>query len=147
MADGPSLQISIGGSPLAIIDGKVYALLMPGADEPANWTASSGPVIVFTDQSSGRNLIVPSTDTGTQAAAMPPTVFNAVLAWQVAKLDGNGDPAPVTEVTESGYYTLQAVGTDQFLSRNQVEDYSIRPKAVVLQGSDNRWGPAVIQVT
>lgn len=146
MADGPSLQISIGGGPLAIIDGKVYALLMPGADEPARWTASSGPEIIFTDQSSGRDLIAPSTDTDTQAAAMPPKVFNPVRAWRVAKLDSNGDPVPVTQVTESGFYTLQAVGTDQFLSRRQFEDYSIRPKAVVLQDSDNRWGPAVIQV-
>ncbi len=29
MADSPLLEISIGGGPLAIIDGKIYALLMP----------------------------------------------------------------------------------------------------------------------
>jgi hypothetical protein len=60
---------------------------------------------------------------------MPPRVFNPVRAWQVARLNVNGDPVPVTQVTESGFYTLQAVDTDQFLSRRQFEDYSIRPKA------------------
>ncbi len=40
MADGLNLQISIGGSPLTIIDGQIYALLMPDMADPATWTAA-----------------------------------------------------------------------------------------------------------
>ena len=148
MADSPLLEISIGSGPLAIIDGKIYALLMPGADQPARWTAASGELIRFTDQGSGGMLSVPSTTDGMQAVTYSPGEYlpGVVTRWRVAKLDANGNPAPVTEVTQNGFYTLQAPDSDLFLSRNQVEDYSIRPKPAVLQGPDNRWGPVIIQV-
>ena len=148
MTDSPLLEISIGGGPLAIIDGKIYALPMPGVDQPAQWTAASGELIRFTDQGSGRMLSVPSTMDGMQAVTYSPGEYlpGVVTRWRVAKLDANGDPAPVTEVTQNGFYTLQAPDSDLFLSRNQFEDYSIRPKPAVLQGPDNRWGPVIIQV-
>lgn len=139
MADSTAFQISIGGAPLTIIDGSVYALLMPDMAEPATWTATSGPQIQFTDQQSGRILGVPDTDQGTQATVTPPRVFAPVLAWSVAMLDNDGNPTPVTEISQSGFYTLQAQGTDLLLSRNEIEDYSIRPKRVGLQSADTRW--------
>jgi hypothetical protein len=148
MADSPLLEISIGGGPLAIIDGKIYALLMPDADQPARWTAASGELIRFTDQGSGQMLSVPSTTGGTQAVTYTPGEYlpGVVTRWQVAQIDADGNPTPVTDVTESGFYTLQAPDSDLFLSRNPVEDYSIRPKPAVLQDPDNRWGPVIIQV-
>jgi hypothetical protein len=148
MADSPLLEISIGGGPLAIIDGQIYALLMPDGGQPVQWTAASGKLIRFTDQGSGQMLSVPSTTEGTQAVTYTPGEYlsGVVTRWQVAKIDADGDPTPVTDVTESGYYTLQAPDSNLFLSRNPIEDYSIRPKPAVLQGSDNRWGPVIIQV-
>jgi hypothetical protein len=148
MADSPLLRISVGGGPLAIIGGEIYALLTPGDDQPARWTADSGQLIRFIDQGSGKMLSVPSTTDGMQAVTYSPGEYlsGVVTRWQVAKLDDDGNPAPVTEVTQTGYYTLQAPDSDLFLSRNQVEDYSIRPKPAVLQGPDNRWGPVMIQV-
>ena len=139
MADSQNLQISIGGSPLTIIDGQIYALIVPDTGEPATWTATSGTLIQFTDQASGRILSVPAASAGTQAAATVPRVFAPVTTWIVAKLDDDGEPSPVTEVTESGFYTLQAPDTDLLLSRREVEDYSIRPKQVVLADSGTRW--------
>jgi hypothetical protein len=139
MADSQNLQISIGGSPLAIIDGQIYALLMPDMAEPATWTATSGALIQFTDQASGRILSVPDASEGIQAAATVPRVFAPVTAWEVARLDSDGNPSPVTEVTESGFYSLQAPDTDLLLARREVEDYSIRPKAAVLGNPDSRW--------
>ncbi len=139
MADSQNLQISIGGSPLAIIDGQIYALLVPDMTEPTTWTATTGPLIRFTEQGSGLVLSVPDTSAGTQATATVPQLFAPVTAWIVARLGTDGNPSPVTEVTQSGYYTLQAPDTDLLLSRREIEDYSIRPKAVVLANSDTRW--------
>ncbi len=51
----------------------------------------------------------------------------------------------MTEITESGFYTIQAPDTDLLLSRREIEDYSIRPKQVVLANSDTRW-QLIIQV-
>jgi hypothetical protein len=139
MADSQNLQISIGGSPLAIIDGQIYALLVPDMAETATWSATSGALIQFTDQTSGRLLSVPDVSAGTQAAATVRQVYAPVTAWMVAKLDDDGDPSPVTEVTQSGFYTLQAPNTELLLSRREVEDYSIRPKQAVLADPDTRW--------
>jgi hypothetical protein len=144
MADSQNLQISIGGSPLAIIDGLIYAMLVPDMAEAATWTATSGALIQFTDQASGRLLSVPDASAGTQAAATVPQLYAPVTAWTVAILDDDGDPSPVTEITQSGFYTIQAPGTELLLSRREVEDYSIRPKQVVLAEPDTRW-PLVIQ--
>jgi hypothetical protein len=139
MADSQNLQISIGGSPLTIIDGQIYALLIPDMGEPATWTATSGTLIQFTDRASGRILSVPDASEGIQAAATVRQVFAPVAAWIVARVDSDGNPSPVTEVTDSGFYSLQAPGTDLVLSRREVEDYSIRPKAAVLGNPDSRW--------
>jgi hypothetical protein len=148
MADSPLLEISIGGGPLAIIGGQIYALLMPDTAQPAQWTADSGPLIRFTDQASGKMLSVPSTTDGTQAVTYSPGDYlpGVVTRWQVAQIDADGNSTSVTAVTQSGFYTLQAPDSDLFLSRNQIEDYSIRPKPAVLQDPDNRWGPVIIQV-
>jgi hypothetical protein len=83
MADSQQLQISIGGSPLAILDGLVYALLMPEMAEPATWTATSGALIQFTDQASGRILSASDASAGTQVAATVPQIYAPVTAWIV----------------------------------------------------------------
>lgn len=151
MADGPLVQISIGGAPLAIMDGQIYALLMPDMAEPVSWAVSSAGdgTIQFTDQASGRLLSAPGTDPGTQATATVPKVFTPVGSWSLALLDDSGDPQPIKEPSQiaSGYYTVQAPGTGNYLSRRQIEDYSLRPKQVVLAeaDSDARW-QLIIQV-
>ena len=46
MADGQDLQISIGGSPLAIIDGLIYALIVPDLGGRARDLGTRWPLVI-----------------------------------------------------------------------------------------------------
>ena len=150
MTDSPLVQIMIKGSPVAIIDGKVYGIIM-GVPSPTTWiaTAADSGTIQFADQASGFVLSVPDTDAGTQAIAAPPGQSTACPAWTVTQYsDASGDNATqVTDITglASGYYTLEAPGTGEFLFRNRIEDYSIAPKRVALQEAGGQY-ELIIQV-
>ena len=144
MTDSPLVQIMIKGSPVAIIDGKVYGIII-GVPSPTTWiaTAADRGTIQFADQASGFVLSVPGTDAGTQAIAAPPGQSTACSAWTVTQYsDASGDDA--TQITDiagltSGYYTLEAPGTGEFLFRNRIEDYSIAPKRVALQEAGGQY--------
>jgi hypothetical protein len=148
----PLVQITIRGASAAIINNTVYAAII-NPPNATTWiaTAVSNGTIRFTDQASGLALSSPDTKTGTQAIVAPPGSGLPVTSWTVVQFsDDDGDDA--TSVTDpsqltSGYYTIQEPGTGEYLFRNRIEDYSIRPKVVALQPPDDSGAyELVIQV-
>lgn len=141
VADGPLVQLSIRGGDVVIINNSVFAAIV-APPNATTWVATpaGGGTIQFTDQASLQVLSVPDTDVGTQAVARPAIATPFGGSWIVTQYsDDSGDDAtPVTDPAEltSGFYTLQEPSTREFLSRNRIEDYSIRPKQVALQDAD-----------
>jgi hypothetical protein len=151
MADSALVQISIRGADAAIINNQVYAALI----QPPNattWIATpiGDGTIRFTDQASGLILGTPDTDPGTQAYVTTPGSGAAITSWTVRQYsdDIEDDPVAITDPTQltSGYYSLQAPGTGEYLYRNQIEDYSLIPKRIALQPPGLDQGPLIIQV-
>ena len=143
MADSPLVQLSIRGGDVAIINKSVFATIF-APPNAATWvvaTAVDGGTIRFADQASGLVLGVPNTDVGTQAVATPSGSGVAASSWIVTEYsDDSGDDAtPITDPAQltSGFYTLQEPGTQEFLSRNRIEDYSLTPKRIALQPVDS----------
>jgi hypothetical protein len=142
VAGSSLVQLSIRGGDVAIINKSVFAALM-SPPNATTWvaTAAGGGTIQFADQASGLVLGVPNTDVGTQAVATPSGSGAAASSWIVTEFsDDSGDDAtPITDPAEltSGFYTLQEPGTQEFLYRNRIEDYSLMPKRVALQNVDS----------
>ena len=152
MADSALVQISIRGADVAIISNQVYAALI-APPNATTWIATpiGDGTIQFADQASGLILSAPDTDPGTQAIAAPPGTGLAVSSWTVMQYgdDSEDDPAAITDPTQltSGYYSLQAPGTGEFLFRNQIEDRSLMPKRIALQPAGLDQGPLIIRVS
>jgi hypothetical protein len=130
----PLVQISIRGANVAIINGKVYAAIVPPPNA-ATWIVGQGPggTITFTDQASGFLLSVPATDLGTQAQASPTTAATAVTSWNLTEFsDEDGDDgSPVEDPAQlaSGFYSIQDPASGNYLFRNR--DRGLLPHAQV----------------
>jgi hypothetical protein len=151
MADSPLVQISIRGGNVGIVSNKIYAALVDGLPATTTWivTAADNGTLQFTDQASGLILGAPDTNVGTQAIAAAPAGI-AVASWSVTEFsdEDEDDPEPIKDPSQltTGYYTITEPSTGEFLFRNPVEDYSLRPKVVALQSADKDQGPLVIKV-
>jgi hypothetical protein len=152
MANGPLVQISIRGGNVGIVSNKIYAALLDGVPATTTWivTAADNGTLQFTDQASGLILGAPDTNVSTQAIAAAAGADIAVTSWSVTEFsdEDEDDPDPIKDPSRltTGYYAIQEPSTGEFLFRNQVEDYSLRPKVVALQPADQDQGPLVIKV-
>jgi hypothetical protein len=145
------VQISIRGGNVGIVSNKIYAALLDGVPATTTWivTAADDGTLVFTDQASGLVLGAPDTNAGTQAVATADSGI-PVTSWSVTAYsdEDEDDPDPIKDPSQltTGYYAIQEPSTGEFLFRNPVEDYSLRPKVVALQAAGQDQGPLVIKV-
>jgi hypothetical protein len=151
MANDPLVQIQIRGADVAIISGEVYAALFP-PPSATTWIAKlHAGRIRFIDQASGFVLCARDTEPGTRAIAQPSGFAVAVTQWLVTRYSDSAadDPVQVEDPSQldNGFYAIQEPDTGRYLYRNQIEDLSIRPKAVALQPSGLDQGPLILRVS
>jgi hypothetical protein len=152
MVNGPLVQITIRGGNVGIVNNQIYAALLDGVPATTTWivTAADNGTLQFTDQAGGLILGAPGTDVSTQATAAAADSGIPVTSWSVTQYSDQGedDPDPIKDPSRltSGYYAIQEPSTGEFLFRNPIEDYSLRPKVVALQSADQDQGPLVIKV-
>jgi len=120
--------ISAQGAPLADIDQKVFATLLP-VPPPAEFvvTPVSGGV-QLTDRATGGVVYAPDTEPLTQLALAPAGHAPANSVWILRDAGGN----ILDSIPASGAYELELKGTGQYMGRAPNEDRSLLPKRVVL---------------
>src|SRR5689334_20550083 len=84
-------MIQIGGVGVSIIDGKIYAPLMPPPN-PNIWKLEAGPdgTIIFTDKDGGLILGAVSNEPLAQAEAISPRSTAAIRSWKVMLCSDEG---------------------------------------------------------
>ncbi|HEX2314379.1 MAG TPA: hypothetical protein VHJ17_11620 [Thermomonospora sp.] len=125
---GALVTITAGTSPVRVMDGRVWAVLVD-APRPTRFVATAEEgAIRFADRSTGRLLYAPSPEPFTQLALAPPGEQPELSRWILRDADG----APVERLTASGLYTLELAGTGEHLGRYFHEEITLLPKKLVL---------------